>query len=375
MIYFDNAASTSIDKEVLKSYVDFAGEYFANPASLHGLGLKCSEYESKARTLIASILKVKENEVIFTSGATEGNNLAIKGVAMKYKNRGKHIITSKIEHASVLEAFHFLERKMGFEVTYLDVDKYGLVSIDDLKKAIRPDTILVSIMAVNNEIGTIEPIKEIGSLLKDYPKIFFHSDITQAVGKINIDLTNIDLATLSLHKIHGFKGSGILIKKANISLEPLLHGGNQEYGFRSGTNNLPIEISAAKTLRLALNNQKKSYDKACLLRKHLIEKLNDVEGVELNSHESDSFSPFIVNFSIEKKASVVVEALSSKGIYVSTKSACSSKKSSLSYVLLSIGKSENIAKNAIRVSFCENNEIEEIDTFIKELKYVIGRIK
>ena len=329
--------------------------------------------EAKARKQIASLLGVLENEIIFTSGATEANNLAIKGVALFYKDRGKHIITSKVEHPSILDTFDQLEKEFGFDVTYLDVDSFGRVNIEQLKSLIRNDTILVSIMSVNNEVGSINDIEEFAKLIKQYPKIYFHSDITQAVGKININLKDIDLASLSLHKIHGFKGSGILIKKSNVNLLPLLSGGGQEYGLRSGTNNLPVEVSAAKTLRIAIENLSENYDKVSKIRDYLFEELNKIEGVKLNSTLEGS--PYIVNFSIPKKASVIVEDLSKKQIYVSTKSACSSKKSSLSYVLSSMGRSDFESSNAIRVSFSNNSNIEEVKVFIEELKKSINSIR
>ena len=373
MIYLDNAASTSLNEDVLESYHKFVKEFFGNPSSSHGLGIKGADFELKARRQIASLFNVKENDIIFTSGATEANNLAIKGAALYYKERGNHLITTKVEHPSVLEAFKQLEEEFGFEVTYLDVDEFGVVSIDDLKNALKNETILVSIMAVNNEVGAINNIKEIASLLSNYKKVLFHSDITQAVGKINIDLNNVDMASLSLHKVHGFKGSGILIKRSTISLLPLLSGGGQEFNFRSGTNNLPIEVSAAKTLRIAFDNQKKYYARIKELRDFLFDEISLIDGVKINS--SKSGSPYIFNFSIKKKASVVVEYLSSKSIYVSTKSACSSKKSSSSYVLEAMNCSKEEASNAIRVSLNYETSKEELCVFIKELKNALNTIK
>ena len=373
MIYLDNAASTFVDEDVLSSYQKFVKEFYANPSSSHGYGLKCADLEMKARKQIASILKVKENEIIFTSGATEANNLAIKGAALYYKERGNHIVTSKIEHASVLEAFRQLENEFGFNVTYLDVDEYGKINIDELKNVINDNTILVSIMSVNNETGAINNIEEIANVLSKYPKVLFHSDITQSVGKISVDLSKVDMASLSLHKVHGFKGSGILVKKSYVSLLPLLSGGGQEYNLRSGTNNLPYEVSAAKTLRIAFEKQKDNYKKVKELHTYLYEELKNINGITMNSTLDGS--PYIMNFSINKKASVVVEALSNKGIYVSTKSACSSKKSSTSYVLQALGKTDNQASNAIRVSFTYETNKEEIDTFIKELKLILKSIR
>lgn len=373
MIYLDNAASTSIDVEVLESYQKFVKEFYGNPASVHGLGIKSADLELKARRQIASIFNVKENDIIFTSGATESNNLAIKGTALYYKERGNHLITSKVEHPSVLEAFKQLEEEFGFDVTYLDVDEFGSIRLEDLKKAIRKETILVSLMAVNNEVGAINNIEEIGTFLANYSKILFHSDITQAVGKIDVKLDNVDMASCSLHKLHGFKGSGILIKKSTISLLPLLSGGGQEYGFRSGTNNLPYEVSAAKTLRIAFEKQKQFYKKINNLRDYLFDELSNIKNIKINS--SKKGSPYIINFSIPKKASVVVEYLSSKNIYVSTKSACSSKKSSSSYVLESMGCTKDESSNAIRVSLNYETTKEELEIFVDELKTALKIIK
>ena len=371
-IYFDNAATTSLDETILESYDAFVKEYYANAASVHTFGLRSAEFEEKARKQIASLLKWKEEEVIFTSGATESNNLAIKGVAFSYRSRGNHLITTKVEHASCLEAFRQLEQ-FGFEVTYLDVKSDGTIAYEDLENAIKENTILVSIMAVNNETGAIHDLTKIGKIIKKYPKIFFHSDITQAIGKIPLDLELVDLASMSLHKIHGFKGSGILLKRGFIELMPLLSGGGQEFGYRSGTNNVPFEVSAAKTIRLALLKQKENYQKVQKLRDLLWDGLKNIEGVTLNSTLNGS--PYIVNFSVLKKASVVVEALSKKEIYVSTKSACSSKKSSLSYVLKAMGKGDKEAKNAIRVSFSDYSTSQEVELFLKALKEILNDIQ
>lgn len=356
----------------MNSFDEFVKEYFANPSSPHSFGLKSQEFVSKARRQIASLLSIKEKEVIFTSGATESNNLAIKGIASFYKNRGRHLITTKVEHASILEAFHQLE-KNGFEITYLDVLNDGTVNKDMVLNALRDDTILVSIMAINNEVGSINDIDSIGKELKNYPKIFFHSDITQAVGKIPLNLEYVDLASLSLHKIHGFKGSGILIKKEYINLDPILSGGGQEFNFRSGTQNVPYIVSAAKTLRIALENLNKNYQKVDKIRNRLIEGLKSIDGIHLNSPLNGS--PYIVNFSLPKKASVVVEALSKKEIYVSTKSACSSRVNSLSYVLKAMGLDDYMASNALRVSFSEDSTLEEVDIFLKELKNILDTIR
>lgn len=372
MIYLDNAATTKLNEEILKGFSELNNKFFANSASTHKLGQEAYRLEEMARSQIAKLLNCDPSEVIFTSGATESNNLAIKGVAFSYQNRGKHIITSKVEHPSVLNAFKSLEKDFGFRVSYLDVDENGVVSVESVKKALCNDTILVSLMSVNNEVGCINPIEDIGILLKKYPKVFFHSDATQAIGKIDIDYSNVDLISMSAHKIHGFKGSGLLIKRKNIDLVPLLSGGGQEFNYRSGTNNYIYEVCLAKTLRIALENQLSNYKYVKELNMYLRSLIKDMD-IRINSNIDSS--PYIINLSINKKASVVSEALSLKEIYVSTKSACSSKKSPTSYVLEAMGRGKLDAANALRISLSKDTTKEEITIFVKELKRILNEVK
>lgn len=373
MIYFDNAATTPVSEEVLDSFNKVVTRYFANPSSNHKLGQISADLEKKAREQIGKLFFVEESEIIFTSGATESNNLAIKGASLKYKNRGKHIITTNIEHPSVLNAFHFLEDEFGFKVTYLEVSKEGIVTPQQVEDALTDETILVSIMSVNNEIGSINDVDAIGKMLKKYPKIIFHVDATQSIGKIDISLKYIDMLSMSAHKINGFKGSGILIKKKNIDLLPLFSGGGQELNLRSGTNNFPYEVCISKAIRIALEGREKHYGYVKELNNYLREKLLNVENVSINSPLQAS--PYILNFSINKKASVVTEGLSNEGIYVSTKSACSSKKHPLSYVIKALGKSDEEATNSIRISLSYTNTKKEIDIFIDKLKELLKEIK
>ena len=261
IVYFDNAATTRINPEVLKTYNEVCQTYFANTSSIHALGTRSFALLEKARKQISDVLSLNEHEVIFTSGATEANNLAIKGVALTFSNRGKHMIVSEVEHPSVLEAVKQLEKHFGFEITYLPINKEGKVDIEDIKSAIRKDTILVSIMAVNNEIGSINDIEEIGRLLKNYPKIFFHVDATQAIGKIDISYKDVDFISYSGHKIHANKNSGALIKRKNIILEPIASGGGQEKDQRSGTVDLASAVSLAKATRLAKEEEKVNFAK------------------------------------------------------------------------------------------------------------------
>lgn len=373
MIYFDNAATTSVNEEVLKSFNYAVKNYMGNSSSLHKEGLRVLEMEKKAIHQVASFFHAEDNEVYFTSGATESNNMAIKGVAFYYQNRGKHLITTKIEHLSVMNTFKQLEEKFGFTVTYLDVDEKGILNLEDLKKAIREDTILVSVMAVNNEVGSIQNIEEIGLFLKKYPKIHFHCDATQAIGKIKINYDNVDLITLSGHKIHSFKASGLLIKRSSTMLEPLITGGGHQNNLRSGTTSMPMEVALAKAIRLAFEGQEIRYQKAKKLQEYFFQKASKISGIKFNSDLNGS--PFILSFVVNKKASVVSEALSNKEIYVSTKSACSSKKESFSYVLEAMGKSSYEAANSLRVSFDEENTMEEIDIFFVELERILNSIK
>ena len=261
IIYLDNAATTIVNNEVLEAYNKAKKLYFANPSSIHIAGQEANRLLEKAREQILDILKVKDHELIFTSGATEANNLAIKGYCLKHQNRGKHIIVSNIEHPSVLECAKQLEECFGFEVTYLPVNKDGVVEVETLKSAIRKDTIFVSIMAVNNEIGTINPIEDIANLLSKYPLIAFHSDVTQGIGKFELPYNKIDMISFSGHKIHGLNSSGALIKRKNIELLPLLSGGGQEHNFRSGTNDLALAVSLAKALRLENEKISENYCK------------------------------------------------------------------------------------------------------------------
>lgn len=373
MIYLDHAATTPIRQEILDTYNSLLKDFFANPSSLHRLGQETSHLLLKAREQIASLFKRKAEEVIFTSGATEANNLAIKGYALRYQNRGKHLITTKVEHPSVLRTFEQLE-SLGFECTYLDVDNEGKVNLDELRNAIRNDTILVSIMAVNNEVGSINDVKEIARIVHTFPKVVFHSDTTQAIGKVNISYEDIDMFVLSAHKLNGLKGSGALIKRKHIDLFPLISGGGQEFNFRSGTNDLQKEVVLAKTVRLILEEQKNHYSYVKELHDYLLESLSNNEDIVLNSPLDGS--PYIVNFSfVNKKASVVVEALSKAGIMVSTISACSSKKTAHSYVLEAMGKSKQVYQNSLRVSFSHLNTKEEIDLFIKVLFETLKSIR
>ena len=374
IIYLDNAATSKVDPEVLNSYNQITLEYFANPSSIHSLGQKASRLLDKSREQILNVLKLTHHEVIFTSGATEANNLAIKGYCFANKTRGKHIITSATEHPSVLNTVLEMQ-DFGFEVTVLPVNKEGAIEVKTLKDAIRDDTILVSLMMVNNEVGAINPIKEVGEYLKKFPKIAFHVDMVQAIGKIPLNFENIDMFSVAGHKIHGLLGSGLLIKEKKIILKAVNQGGGQENNLRSGTNTLALSASLAKALRLAIEGEATNYKKVKILSERLLSYLKDNQDKYLiNSYNRDN--PYIVNFSLlHHKASVVVEALSNRDIMVSSLSACHAKNEDYSKVVYAMYQDLNLAHNTIRVSFGKDNTLEEVEALIYNLEEILKEIK
>ncbi len=374
IIYLDNAATSKVDPEVLNSYNQITLKYFANPSSIHSLGQEASRLLDKSREQILNVLKLTHHEVIFTSGATEANNLAIKGYCFANSNRGKHIITSATEHPSVLNTVLEMQ-DFGFEVTVLPVNKQGQIEVKTLKAAIRDDTILVSLMMVNNEIGAINPIKEIGEYLKKFPKIAFHVDMVQAIGKIPLSFENIDMFSIAGHKIHGLLGSGLLIKEKKIILKAVNQGGGQENNLRSGTNTLALSASLAKALRLAMESEATNYKKVKVLSERLLAYLEDNKDKYLNNSYNED-NPYIVNFSLlHHKASVVVEALSNRGIMVSSLSACHAKNEDYSKVVYAMYQDLDLAHNTIRVSFGKDNTLEEVETLITNLEEILKEIK
>lgn len=373
-VYLDNSATTIPYPEVVDVYTKALKEYYGNPSSLHRLGAEADKVLTAARQMAANLLQISPEEVIFTSGGTEGNNLAISGVAFQYSRRGKHLITTQIEHSSVLNTFHFLENQ-GFEVTYLPVDANGMISLDDLKKSIRSDTILVSIMHVNSELGTIQPIEEVGSLLRNFSKIIFHVDAVQSFAKIPVKpkIWGIDLLTLSGHKFHGPKGTGLLYKSKNIQLQPLMFGGGQEFGFRSGTQNVPGVIAFTKAMRMSSDRQSQFQSDVGGLRDRLWHELEQIPGITINSPMVGA--PHILNISaVGIKPEVMLHALEDKGVYVSTKSACSSKEESISHVLQAIHLPIERAKSALRISLSNFNTLEEINYAIQMIKETISEL-
>ncbi|WP_270577354.1 cysteine desulfurase family protein [Caldibacillus thermoamylovorans] len=376
MIYFDNSATTKPKKEVLDTFYKVAENYFGNPSSVHHLGLQAENLLSQARNQIATLLKTDEQEIIFTSGGTEGNNFIIKGVAEKYRNRGHHMITTMIEHPSVLNTCIQLENN-GFDVTYLPVDETGRVRVEDVKRALRKDTILVSIMHVNNEIGSVQPIEKIGELLKNHPKTLFHVDHVQGVTKVPLDFheSNVDFASISSHKFHGLKGTGAIYIRKGLKLAPLLAGGGQERGFRSGTENLAGIVAMAKALRLGMLDYEAKIDTMMDVRDFLINELQLIEGVTMNTPKQNT-APHIINFSVQGfKAEVLVHELEQHGLYVSTTSACSSRTNEPSRTILAMGLGEERATTSIRISLSFDNTMEEAKQAVAIIKQSIKNLK
>lgn len=362
MIYLDYSATTKTSDEVLDTFVKCSKEFIGNPNSLHALGVKSKNMIDSATKQIASLLNVKEKEIIYTSGASESNNLAIKGICEKYKNRGKHIITTPLEHSSIYGPIDYLINK-GYTVDFVKLDEYGTVDLEDLENLIKEDTILVSINAVNSEIGILQPVDKIANIVKKHPKCFFHSDMTQAIGKIKVDISNIDLVSFSAHKFFGIKGIGVLIKKEKIELEPLIHGGKSTTIYRSGTPTLPLIVSTSKALRLALENIDEKEQHVKNLNTYLKEKLSNYDKVKINSN--DKCIPHILNISVlGVKPETMLHALEKYEVYISTQSACSSSNARSAQVF-ALTHDETRASSSIRISISYITTKEEIDEFIK----------
>lgn len=372
----DNAATTQIDPEVVEEMVPYFKYKYGNASSLHSFGREAYEGIEKARKQVAELIGASQNEIIFTSGGTESDNMAIKGIAYKYRERGKHIITSQIEHPAVLETCNFLE-SMGFKVTYLPVDKYGLIDIESLTKYITKDTILITIMHANNEIGTIEPVREIGEIAHEMGAIF-HTDAVQTVGKIPIDVEklNIDLLTLSGHKIYGPKGVGALYKKDGVQIQPLIHGGGHERGLRSGTENVPGIVGLGKAAELSKNRLTDDSAKLTVLRDKFINRvLSEIEESFLNGHPTKRL-PNNAHFRFSGiEGESLILSLDDKGIAASTGSACSSKKLTPSHVLMAIGLNEIQAHGSLRISLGRNNTEEDVEYACDSLIEVVNRLR
>ncbi|GGM26495.1 aminotransferase V [Paraliobacillus quinghaiensis] len=374
MIYFDNSATTKPFPEVLESFLKVSQQFYGNPSSIHRFGIDAENLLRKAQNQASELFGVEQEEIVFTSGGTEGNNMAIKGIALAHQNKGRHIITTEIEHPSVIEACKSLET-LGFTVTYLPVDSNGIVKFADVKQAITKETILVSIMHVNNELGTIQPVEAIGKMLKEMPRIYFHVDHVQGYGKIPLDMngTGIDLCTVSGHKIHGLKGTGLLYVKKGTKLFPLLHGGNQQSNLRSGTENLAGIVSLVKAMRLITEKSKTHSEYLKELNQQLRAELLAISFIKINTIEDQA--PHILNISIPGyKPEVIIHALGERDIFISTKSACSSKKTDESAVLKAVGFSHDRTISALRISLSYYNTKEEIELFSRSLQRVVQQL-
>lgn len=376
MIYLDNAATTAVKPEVLEAMMPYFMENYSNPNSVYSFAQESHKVVDDARDTIAELLHAKGNEIYFTGGGSESDNWALKAAADAFSSKGKHIITSKIEHHAILHTCEFLE-KHGFEVTYLDVDANGLVSPESLKTAIRPDTILVSIMFANNEIGTIEPIKELGAIAHEAGALF-HTDAVQAFAHVPIDVQdmNIDMLSASGHKFHGPKGVGFLYLSNKVKIGSFVHGGAQERGRRAGTTNVPGVVGMAKAAKLAHENMEENIKKQIAVRNHLMDRISqEIPYAKLNG-DPEKRLPNNVNFCFRfVEGESVLIMLDQKGICASSGSACTSGSLDPSHVLLAIGLPHEIAHGSIRMTISEETTMEDADYTVDSMKAIIDRLR
>ncbi|MBU4245429.1 MAG: cysteine desulfurase NifS [Nanoarchaeota archaeon] len=374
-IYLDHGATTPVDSEVQKAMMPYFSKKFGNASSLHQFGQEAAVALADSRKIIAKALNAEEDEIYFTSSGTESNNTILKGIAFANRNKGKHIITTKIEHDCVIHSSQWLESQ-GFSVTFLSVDKYGLVNPDDVKKAIQSDTILVSVMHANNEIGTIEPIREIGKICRE-KNVYFHTDACQSFTKIPLDVRadNLDLVTINAHKIYGPKGVGAFYKKRGIKIEPLFHGGGHERGLRSSTENVAGIVGFAKAAEIGMARMDTDAKKLSSLRDKLINGCLQIENTWLNGHPSSRLpNNANVGFAFIEGESIILN-LDLKGIAASTGSACSSKSLEPSHVLLALGQKHEEAHGSVRFSLGRSTTEKDIDYVLKVLPPIIKRLR
>ena len=375
-MYLDNSATTQVSEEVFEEMKPYFMEEFGNPSTLYKIGRESKKALNLARQRVADAINAKPDEIIFTSGGSESDNLAIKGIAFKFLNQGKHIITTEIEHPAVKDTLNFLE-SFDFKVTYLPVYENGIIKIEDLKEAITPETILITIMHGNNEIGTIQPIEEIGKIARE-KGIIFHTDAVQTFGKIEVDVEklNVDLLSLSSHKINGPKGVGAIYIKKGVRLVPLIHGGGQERGIRSGTENVPGIVGFGKACELAASQLDEHYEKLASIRDELIEKvLTTIPEAYLNGDEEKRL-PNVVNFrfkAIEGESLILL--LDAKGYQASTGSACSSNKLEASPVLTSLGLDPVDVHGSLRVSLAPESDEFDVDEFVATIQEAVARLR
>ena len=372
MIYFDNSATTKPYPEALATYTEVATRIWGNPSSLHNLGSQATRILEASRKQIAELIGKKAEEIYFTSGGTEGDNWILKGVAFEKAPYGKHIIVSDIEHPAIKESAAWL-RTQGFEVDYAPVDARGFVKVDELARLLRPDTTLVSIMAVNNEIGSIQPIHEIAALIEDRPTISFHVDAVQALAKVATEVylpERVDFATFSSHKFHGLRGVGFVYIKEGKKITPLLTGGGQEKEMRSTTENVAGIAATAKALRLAMENQEVFASKTQQMKEVIRKELANYPDVTVFSGE-DHFAPHILTFGIKGvRGEVVVHAFEEFDIYISTTSACSSKAGKPAGTLIAMGVDKSIAQTAVRLSLDIENDMSQVEQFLTKFKLI-----
>ncbi len=377
-IYLDNSATTAVHPDVVKLMSKIMLEDYGNPSSKHNKGVQAERYLNEAGETLASILKCDKKEILYTSGGTESDNMAFIGTALANKRRGNHIITTMIEHPAILETTVFLE-KNGFEITYLPVDATGRVSLEALKEALKPETILVSIMYANNEVSIVEPIAEAAAMVKEYnPEIIFHTDAVQAFGKYRIipKRENIDLMSVSAHKLHGPKGVGFLYIKDKTKINPIIFGGGQQKGMRSGTENVPGIAGMALAAKLCYENFDEKIERLYELKEYFTDKVLEIPGTVFNGRRGHEGTPHVISISFENvRSEVLLHALEDKGIYVSSGSACSSNKPALSGTLKAIGVKNNLLDSTIRFSLCTENTKEELDEVIIALNELVPMLR
>lgn len=377
MIYFDNSATTKPYPEVLATYTEVATRIWGNPSSLHNLGSQATRILEASRKQIAELIGKKAEEIYFTSGGTEGDNWVLKGVAFEKAPYGKHIIVSDIEHPAIKESAAWLKTQ-GFEVDYAPVDARGFVKVDELARLLRPDTTLVSVMAVNNEIGSIQPIHDIATLLEDRPTISFHVDAVQALAKVATEAylpERVDFATFSSHKFHGLRGVGFVYIKEGKKITPLLTGGGQEKEMRSTTENVAGIAATAKALRLAMENQEAFASKTQQMKEVIRKELASYPDVTIFSGE-DYFAPHILTFGIKGvRGEVVVHAFEEFDIYISTTSACSSKAGKPAGTLIAMGVDKSIAQTAVRLSLDFENDMSQVEQFLTKFKLIYEKTR
>jgi len=376
-MYFDYAATTPPNEEVLKTFEAVNRDFWANPRSLYQPGARSEQLLEQARNQVQTLLGANRGyRCVFTSGATESNNMAIKGVAHHCRDRGRHIVTSSVEHASVLEVCRYVQAE-GWELDVLPVNRAGVVDPDDLQKALRPDTVLVSLMHVNNETGSINDIARLGSIVKEKSNAAFHVDAAQSVGKLALSLAGspVDLLTFSAHKFFGLKGAGALILRDGVQVRPLLHGGGQEFDLRSGTADVARAVAMARALRISLENTEEVRSRVEIFKASIADAFNAIPDTVLNG-TLDGSSPFIINYSISGvRPETLLQALGEKGIYISTVSACSTRKTDESHVVYALTGSHERATSSIRISLSALTTQEEIDVLCSTLGPVIESLR